>query len=217
MNQHAPNPVTQINVAYVNERKDRRPPNIKDDQGNFFTLSDAAYPIALGWKGQTITLEYYVNGGGYSVATAINGQQLPKDPRNNAPQQGPGYNPNGSQRPPGTYLPPQQPQQAPAAAQTPSVLVSPKMVRMQCYTQIAVACIESGGDEATFDRWVRKLGSSLSGQSAYVPPQTTQPAAQQQPPPPQPEQTEQQQQHEAAHQAQAPQGDELPFDDDIPF
>ena len=79
---------TQIQAQYVNQRKDRRPPTIKDSNGTYYTISDAAYQMLAPIQGQTGTIQYWTNEKGYHQATHWNGQELPKDQqRGGSPQQ----------------------------------------------------------------------------------------------------------------------------------
>ncbi len=82
MNQQA-----QIQAQYVNPRKDKRPPTIKDSSGTYYTISDAAYQMLAPYQGQVGNIQYWTNEKGYHQATHWNGQELPKDQRGGPPQQ----------------------------------------------------------------------------------------------------------------------------------
>ena len=74
----------QIEVQYVNPRKDNRPPSIKDTQGNYYTLQDAALPSFQ--QGMQGTIGFSVNSKGFKNAVSWNGQELPQG-FNTQPQQ----------------------------------------------------------------------------------------------------------------------------------
>lgn len=95
-----------IRVQYVNPRQGNRPASIKDANGVFYTVSDAA--VGYFQPGAEGDLGYYVNQRGYNVATAWNGQQLPRgdgqpptrSPASAQQRQPPQQQPPQQQRPP---------------------------------------------------------------------------------------------------------------------
>ena len=75
-----------ITISYVNAREGNRPPSIKGDDGNYYTISDTALPILEQAHQTSGQIAYWTNDRGYRQATAWNGQPLPKDARKGAPK-----------------------------------------------------------------------------------------------------------------------------------
>lgn len=75
----------EIQIQYVNERQGNRPPSIKDTNGVYYTLSDAAYGSMRQHQGQSGLIEFKVNNRGYNVATHWNGAELPRDQKGGPP------------------------------------------------------------------------------------------------------------------------------------
>jgi hypothetical protein len=66
----------QVEVQYVNPRKDRRPPSIKTSDGNYFNIPDAALGVFA--QGMSGVIGFDINAKGYKQATHWNGQPLPQ-------------------------------------------------------------------------------------------------------------------------------------------
>jgi hypothetical protein len=73
-----------ITISYVNHREGNRPPTIKGDDGNYYTISDTALPLMEQAHQTSGQISFYTNKSGYRQATAWNGQPLPKDARKSA-------------------------------------------------------------------------------------------------------------------------------------
>lgn len=152
---NVPDQQVQTVIEYVNDRNGNRPPSLKC-QGTYYTISDAALDIAQAHKGQRVTLSFYINRSGYHVATAINGQSLPKDNRQGGGRQGgsqPYQQPQQQAAPPTQYAPPSQ--QAPSGGLSVADIAS---IRMQSAAQVAAAAITAG---LTLDQYQAWMGAVL--------------------------------------------------------
>lgn len=151
-----------ITIDFVNQRNGNRPPSIKGNDGNYYTISDSALPVMQPHEKQFGQMTFYTNQRGYRVATAWNGQQLPKDQR------------NGGQAPQAQYQAPA-PQPAPQAAPQ----AAPRAAKTDIppgICGILKSCIETGLTREEAAGWVA-LG--LKGKDALqqpMPPATPQQA-----------------------------------------
>ncbi len=132
-----------ITVAYVNPRKDTRPPSIKADNGTYYTVADEA--IGLFQQGASGELGFYVNQKGYSTASHWLGAELPSKDKPGSSQDHSGY----SKNPPKAV--PEQPQ--------PQASHKDQMIWR---TAIAKSCIEAGRSSADADHWWEWLNGHLS-------------------------------------------------------
>ena len=194
----APDQTVYTTIQYVNDRNGNRPPSIKDGNGTFFTISDAAVGMARNFLNQQVTLSFYVNQRGYHVATGINGQQLPRDNTRGGGQQG--GNQQGYQQPQGQPHGQQQarPQGAPGITRKDMLIT---------YSGLAKSIIESGGQPADLRAWVAELNDVVEN-----PPQKQQGQP--------PQQQQHQQQYDQGPPQGHPAGDPPPaddLDDEIPF
>lgn len=148
-------------IQYVNERDGRRPPSIKAD-GRYYTISDAALNTVEQYKGQEVDLTYFVNGGGYHVAVAINGRDLPKDDRNARGNRGRDNRDSRDSRDTRRGNEPQRTQSAPAvstAALQKAIVFGAKIV---AYTNIEIAAAENGWDDEQVEMLKGNVKKALS-------------------------------------------------------
>ena len=78
-------PDKEVKIDYVDPRDGRKPATMKDSDGVYFTLSDAAYDFFLPWKGNVGQISYTEKQNGQYTnryPTHWNGMAVPKDGAN---------------------------------------------------------------------------------------------------------------------------------------
>jgi len=75
----------EVKIDFVNPRKDNRPPSIKCDDGNYYTISDESYASIVPWKGQPAQISFNTNAKGFHVLTHLNGMAIPQGDQRSRP------------------------------------------------------------------------------------------------------------------------------------